>query len=373
MNLKGIMIMPEIWFWQRIISPHMIGLPKALARKGYSVNYVTETEMRAERSQLGWEIPESEGVKIHFSTCKSSVHDLVRNASHDSVHICQGIRANGRIGLAQKLIKKRGLQQWILMETVNDQSWSGRFKRVLYQFLFKIKITSISGILSIGHKTDAWVIGRGVPAAKVFPFTYFLSDIEARYNPPKKGKKFKIFFVGQFVERKRLDLLIEALHAMHNYEYELYVIGAGPLEKNLRVFAEKKIPGKFKWVGRIPSSEIQNYLRDADCLVLPSRHDGWGAVVTESLMVGTPVICSDSCGSAGVVLSSRAGGVFKSGDLESLKSLLIKEIQVGPPEAAERKKLSTWSSVLGAEAGADYVLQILNHQNPPPPWATPNN
>ena len=31
-------------------------------------------------------------------------------------------------------------------------------------------------------------------------------------------------------------------------------------------------------------------------------------------MVGTPVICSDACGSAGVVHASGVGGVFRSSD-----------------------------------------------------------
>ena len=48
-------------------------------------------------------------------------------------------------------------------------------------------------------------------------------------------------------------------------------------------------------------SKIGNTIYQADNLVLPSSHDGWGAVTTEALMVGTPVICSDTCGSSLIV------------------------------------------------------------------------
>ena len=34
-------------------------------------------------------------------------------------------------------------------------------------------------------------------------------------------------------------------------------------------------------------SKVYSIIRQSDCLVLPSRFDGWGAVVTESLMIGT--------------------------------------------------------------------------------------
>jgi hypothetical protein len=62
--------------------------------------------------------------------------------------------------------------------------------------------------------------------------------------------------------------------------------------------------------GSYLSTEVPRAMAQADCLVLPSIHDGWGAVASESLMVGTPVVCSDACGVAGVVQASGVGGVF---------------------------------------------------------------
>ena len=111
----------------------------------------------------------------------------------------------------------------------------------------------------------------------------------------------------------------------------------------------------------------------ADCLVLPSRHDGWGAVVSEALMAGTPVICSDTCGSAGVVRSSGYGDVFASGDLESLLSSLKIIMSKGHLPSVERRGLANWAKSLGAEAGAEYLMEIFDHmdgctQRPLPPW-----
>ena len=65
-------------------------------------------------------------------------------------------------------------------------------------------------------------------------------------------------------------------------------------------------------------SEVYQFINVADCLVLPSKHDGWGTVVSEALISGVPAICSDTCGVAEVVKLSNYGGVFKSGNIEDL-------------------------------------------------------
>ena len=98
-----------------------------------------------------------------------------------------------------------------------------------------------------------------------------------------------------------MDLLIAALARFEDRNVELVVIGSGPLEDKLRTDAEAALTGRASWIGCLPVGDVPGEMAKADCLVLPSRYDGWGAVVSEALLVGTPAICSDKCGSAGVV------------------------------------------------------------------------
>lgn len=119
--------------------------------------------------------------------------------------------------------------------------------------------------------------------------------------------------------------------------------------------------------------EVQGVLAEADCLILPSRHDGWGAVVSESLMVGTPAICSDACGSATAVQASGVGGVFASGDEDALACRMRQCVEKGKISLDERTRIAAWARALGADAGARYLLEILNHadhggEKPVPPW-----
>ncbi|MFI5411070.1 glycosyltransferase [Kaistia sp. UC242_56] len=185
--------------------------------------------------------------------------------------------------------------------------------------------------------------------------------------------RIRVAFVGRLIELKRVRLLIEAISGLASQNVELAIIGTGPLEGELRTMAEALLPGRVLWIGVLPIEEVPKHMAQADCLVLPSRHDGWGAVVSEALMVGTPAICSDRCGAAGVVLASRRGGVFPSGDVGALTTQLQRIVDGGRQSWQQRAELADWAKCLGAEAGATYLTEILRYvetggARPAPPW-----
>lgn len=364
----------SIWFWQGIISPHMAGLAVALSRRGCEVTYVARHALSEDRARQGWSTPPLGGVNVHMVGSPSAVEEQVAAASADSLHLCGGLRGHGLIGVAQQFLARRRLSQWVVMETVDDAGWTGALKRLEYGRLFRRWRGRLQGVLSIGHATSDWVRARGMPERAVFPFAYFLpADVREPSDRPQPQGPFRFLFVGQLIERKRVDLLLKTLEGLTQRDFRLAVVGAGSREASLRAMAASTLPGRLDWLGALPMAAVRAEMVRADCLVLPSRHDGWGAVVSESLMVGTPVICSDACGAADVVQASGQGGVFRRADSAGLAALLDRAIAKGTPVLAERRSLATWAKCLDADAGADYLLRILDHvdgeeQLPPPPW-----
>lgn len=367
--------MDQIWFWHRIVSPHMAGLAIALAHRGCQVTYVAERAMSADRAQQGWAVPLLPGVDLAYAADSSTVAALVRKAPADAVHICEGIRANGLVAVAQRALAARGLRQWVVMETVNDAVWYGALKRAEYSRLFHARKASLEGIFATGHRTAEWVTERGVPANRVFPFAYFMPDDRARLvNHPRKPGAFRFIFAGQLIPRKRVDWLLDALGFLADRSFELCIVGTGSEEPILRSQAQRVMGNQVSWLGQFPLAEVPAVMAQADCLVLPSLHDGWGAVASESLMTGTPVICSDACGVAGAVKASGRGGVFAVNDRNMLTKLLTTQIQEGLVTAKARQRLATWATCLGANAGAVYLQEILSHNTareqsrPVAPW-----
>jgi glycosyltransferase involved in cell wall biosynthesis len=362
-----------VYFWQRIISPHMVPLASALVDLGVDVIYVAEQEMSVDRKEQGWVAPNLG--KVRLLLCPSPQHatEIAETAGVDSVHICQSVRANGTIRIAQSILAQRGLQQWAIIETVDDVGWRGVLKRILYAYLLQRMHTQLTGILAIGWRTSQWIIERGFPAERVFPFAYFLDDVIDLGDQKPLRDRIKFLFVGQLIERKRVDLLLNSFSKIHQCDFDLMIIGDGVCKKQLMEEADRILPHRVHFLGILSMDQVREQMRQADCLVLPSRHDGWGAVVSEALMVGTPVICSDACGSAEVVEQSGVGGVFSSNDPNSLKALLENTLECGIITADKRAQIAAWATSLGAKKGANYLKMVIsqnyNKGEPPQvPW-----
>ena len=358
----------SIWFWQTMVTPHMAVLAAALAERGFKVNYVANENLSKERIHQGWKMPELGKVKLLLAPNKDTVIRYALNAPKDSIHLCQGLRGNGLVSYAQRVIRKRNLRHWAMMETVDDTGWTGFIRKILYRILFLYWRNHLTGVLAIGQNTLDWFVARGMERNRVYPFAYFLKkpSISNLSSPSiKKNMKrpFRFIFVGQLINRKRVDLLIKAIATLKLKEIEFWIVGNGSEEKRLRSLANILLPKKVFWLGVLPIKKIPNVIHQADCLVLPSRFDGWGAVVSEALMVGTPVVCSDKSGSSVIVEASGVGSIFVANNQKSLITSLRTQLKIGQVSLKERQKIMKWSRCLSASSGAKYLELILNLKN----------
>lgn len=366
--------MREIYFWQNIVSPHMAGLAASLARAGCRVSYIATRRMSERRALLGWQAPENVEFNVRIAPSRREIIRLADRASDAAIHISEGLRGNGLIASAQATLRRRRLRNWIAMETINPAGWRGWLRGLEYRRLLRSRRDEYEGLFAIGHVTPEWVKRRGARTEKVFPFAYFLpTPVVSEEGRVREKLPFRFLFVGQFVPRKRVDLLIGALRTLKSDAFELRIVGSGPLEEALKVEAEAALPGRVRWIGKLPANRVADEMAEADCLVLPSRHDGWGAVVSEAMMVGTPVVCSDACGAALAVRQSRHGGVFENGSVSQLAAHLERQLSGGAVDSSARKALAAWADCLSANVGARYLMAILDHVDgrgprPVPPW-----
>jgi len=148
-------------------------------------------------------------------------------------------------------------------------------------------------------------------------------------------------------------------------------------ESTLQTMAHEFLgPGAAEFRGAQPFDEVKRTIDSLDCLVLPSDFDGWGAVVSEALIRGVPVIASDACGAIAALIHSNAGQVFQAGNASSLSAAIDRQVAKGKPTEAQRQELRRWASCLTADAGATYLESILSSLSasaqhfPPPPWQT---
>ena len=103
--------------------------------------------------------------------------------------------------------------------------------------------------------------------------------------------------------------------------------------------------------------------------MLPSvNKDGWGAVVSEALMQGTPVISSDKCGSSVLIKNSERGAVVRAGSVKQLHDAIIKQINKGKVTITQKQKIIQWSACISGDVAAQYMLDSINNKKPKAPW-----
>ncbi len=358
-----------VYFWQLMVSPHIVELAYELSELNVNVKYCAVQKVLPERLNQGWDTENRLAENTILVADEKNIKKVLDKIDHNTIHICQGIRGNGLISLVQRELVKRGQKYWIIMETVQTNAFSNFFKLLVYRSLFKMNSSNISGVFAIGRRTPNWLISSGISPENVYPFAYFLRDANFKnlsFNASGKVEKFRFIFIGRLIRLKRVDWIIHALSRFKCADFELVIVGNGDEMGKLQKLAFKLLRCQVSWLGVVPNTEIPCLLSSADCLVLPSSHDGWGAVISESLLMGTPVVCSDSCGASVVVNSTGFGRVFNSSSLNDLTQALKIQLENGKISIAERLFIMEMSKPLGAKYGAQYLKKILLNITPLP-------
>lgn len=135
-------------------------------------------------------------------------------------------------------------------------------------------------------------------------------------------------YAGKFEEVKNIQLLILAFSNFKNNNFQLLIIGNGPLELELKLFVSK-LPDSVKcnihFDNFYNQSNMVEVYKSADVFVLPSKSETWGLSVNEAMACGKAIIVSDKCGCyRDLVRINENGYVFNSNNLNSLKEKMLK-------------------------------------------------
>ena len=111
-----------------------------------------------------------------------------------------------------------------------------------------------------------------------------------------KGRKI-ILAVGALNCRKGVDVLLKAFSSLDTEDWCVALCGLDQSDGTYQALAQKLgIEDRVLFLGAYPSERISEVYSAADLFVLPSRFDGWGAVLNEAASIGLPIIGTDLCG-----------------------------------------------------------------------------
>lgn len=348
--------------WQEMASPHMTGLAEALTTICDEVIFICFTEVLPERVGQGWRQPSKTNFRLVILDKVESAMALVEQ-TEDYVHITPGLRTPKRMGKVRQKIKSIGATQLAILEQIDPRGAKGVARKIYYQLWQRIFGSPLDGYLAIGLNCPSWLSSLGISKDKICPFAYFLPQEDYSSTSSKAFDTFKIVYAGRLVPDKGVEQLIEALSNMADLEFELDIYGSGGELTKLRDLADIRLPSRINFKGVVNNLDLQRYIAAADLLVLPSKYDGWGAVVSEALLQGTPVVCTSQCGASVAVQSCGVGGVYEFGDTSTLRMQLAKSIKNGKIDSTSRKTLRVWAERISARNGALWLTQFVSQLN----------
>ncbi|MEJ4044851.1 glycosyltransferase [Erwinia sp. SLM-02] len=199
---------------------------------------------------------------------------------------------------------------------------SSRLKRMVYtviEYLFSFitdKIICVSNYeydeaVKIGIKpSKLTVVHNGVKPTT--PESFKIIDINERVN---------FLFVGRFDYQKGIDVLLKAIQSLSEEEKRKYFFNFvgdvvnGESDNNL---ISPEISSCVTMHGWLAKEKIFEQYNRADCIIVPSRWEGFAMVPLEAMAHGTPVMLSDIPPFRELIEGKNNGVMFSSDDPQSL-------------------------------------------------------
>ena len=235
--------------------------------------------------------------------------------------------------------QRKGLAQFV---TVLYKLALGKARTVFFENRENAEEFCRRGILSAGKETV-------LPGAGINLERY-------SYVPYPENKAVHFLYLGRIMKEKGMDELFAAMRRLREK------FGAGMVLDIVGFFDDEGYKAQVDQLAAEGiavyhgfQSDPLPYYRAADCVVLPSYHEGMSNVLLEAAATGRPVITSDIPGCREAVEDGKTGLLCKARDCASLYEQMARMAETSPAErqamgqAAHEKMLREFDKQLVVE------------------------
>jgi glycosyltransferase involved in cell wall biosynthesis len=345
----------NIFFWQSNISPHQMPYITELVKMGNNVTLIVPKVYQIKsREDIGWTTPDTTGVNLIVNPDLREIEEIfdAEGLKH-SIHCFSGIDFHKMVFNGFKTSLKKDVFRVLLVEGPNLKGCRFLIRWIYAKFKYHKYKRKIHLVMAIGSNAATYYRFIGVSEDRIKPFLYCVEDTRSD-KVPNVNKDFRVLYLGGLLKIKGLDLLLKAYKGLNQNKFYLDIYGSGPLEVKLKNRVLRHGLDKVRFKGVIQHSQVKVVLSNYDLLILPSRKDGWGAVVNEALMAGTPVLCSDNCGAKQLIENELIGSIFESGNVRDLKKKMLQRFLRGPIQIGDRQKIMEFAKQIHKENVSKY-------------------
>jgi glycosyltransferase involved in cell wall biosynthesis len=156
-------------------------------------------------------------------------------------------------------------------------------------------------------------------------------DVAAEPTEPRtnlrEGRRAALLFVGNWVQRKGLLDVLDAVAALPPETALLHVVGDDKADpayaKRVHArLAAADLAGRVRIYGPVSKEQVAAFYRDADVFVLPSLREPYGTVYGEAMAAGLPVVGWRAGNLPHLATDGREGLLLEPGNVAGLSQAL---------------------------------------------------
>ena len=148
-----------------------------------------------------------------------------------------------------------------------------------------------------------------------------VDPLKMKHFKEKFGLRF-FLFIGVLRYYKGLEILLDAAAGT---DYPIVILGAGPMESELKLRAARLDLKNVFFLGFLPEVDKISLLMASYCMVFPShlRSEAFGVSLIEGAMCGKPMIsCEIGTGTSYVNITNETGIVVQPSDPHALRQAM---------------------------------------------------
>ncbi|HCI69839.1 MAG TPA: glycosyltransferase family 4 protein [Balneola sp.] len=258
----------------------------------------------------------------------------------------------------------------------------------LYQNFVPKIFEALDGVISVSEATRQECIKRGMSPKKgvALPNGFDMSDFQDTPNKPEGRKEIEKVFsvdlskksllltVGRQVKRKGHEWFITEVLPKIKSEVIYLVIGEGPEHERLKeIVSSSNLQEKVLMVGKQPDEVLKNAYAGADIFIMPNipipgDMEGFGIVLLEANLAGTPAVAADLEGIKDVIENGKNGykievkdGKGFSNQVDSLIANHLEEMSSSSRSFVLEN--FTWNKV--AQQYISYLNEVVENKKTP--------
>ena len=346
-------------------------------------NGVTNSVDKGFGVSFSWDIPLLEGYQhkfvnpgniiINFSFNEidcTDIHQHLEEFAADAVWL-NGYwsRVNWRI-----IMRQNNYRTIIYGSDSNLLDIRNRTTRFIKQIIVRFFLSRCDAFIAVSEQNTRYLRHHGVSEKQIEQACYPIDmrtllaqrtqltpdDRQAIRNKyGVSNDAFLIIFSGKLVAYKNPIDLVKALNVVQQKEIVVMFMGDGEQRDKLQSTSKQYgLKQQVVITGFINQSEIAKHMYASDVLALPSGKEPFGAVISEALPFGLPIIASSQVGAVGKSDSAQPNQnalIYPSGNIEEL-ALAIKQLY---QNRALYKRFSEHSRAITMQHDVDVYCQAL--------------